>query len=309
MGEVAFLFAGQGAQYTGMGESLLASPAGKRVFDAADRLRPGTSRQCFEGDKETLSVTENTQPCVFAVDLAAAEVLRDLGVTPKAVAGFSLGEVAALTFAGAFSQEAGFSLVCTRGRLMQQAAEARPGRMAAVLKLKNEDVEALCAKLGDLYPVNYNCPGQVAVAGAPEKIALLVAEVKKLGGRAVPLAVGGGFHCPFMEEASRAFLPEIQGAGIEQPELPVYSNRTAAPYEGELAQLLALQMKSPVRWEETVRRMAADGITTFVEVGPGKTLSGFVERILPEARVLRCDTLELCQTAAETIRGGDRVDA
>ena len=146
MGKIAFVFAGQGAQYSGMGQSLCEmSPAARAVFDVADKLRPGTSQQCFTAPVEELSITENTQPCLYCVDLAAAKALEEAGVRADVAAGFSLGEIAALSFAGVFTPEQGFDFVCKRGRAMQAAGEANPGAMAAVLKLSNEQVEALCA--------------------------------------------------------------------------------------------------------------------------------------------------------------------
>ena len=172
MGKIAFVFAGQGAQYSGMGQSLReASPAARAVFDVADTLRPGTSAQCFAAPVEELSITENTQPCLYCVDLAAAKALEEAGVIPDYAAGFSLGEIAALSFAGVFSPEEGFGFVCRRGRAMQKAGEENPGAMAAVLKLSNEQVEQLCAGFEKVWPVNYNCPGQLVCAG--EKALLL----------------------------------------------------------------------------------------------------------------------------------------
>ena len=154
MGKIAFVFAGQGAQYSGMGQSLCEiSPAARAVFDVADKLRPGTSQQCFTAPVEELSITENTQPCLYCVDLAAAKALEEAGVRADVAAGFSLGEIAALSFAGVFTPEQGFDFVCKRGRAMQAAGEANPGAMAAVLKLSNEQVEALCAGFEKVWPV------------------------------------------------------------------------------------------------------------------------------------------------------------
>ena len=287
MGKIAFLFAGQGAQYPGMGKSLTEiSPKAASLFELADSIRPGTSRQCFEGDPAELTQTANTQPCVFTVDLAAAYALEEAGVHADVAAGFSLGEMAALTFAGSFSEKDGFSLVCRRGELMQEAAQEHPSAMAAVLKLKDETVEQLCAGFPDVYPVNYNCPGQLVVAGGTEHLDQFCELAAEAGGRAKKLAVGGGFHSPFMEQAASAYLQELLRIGVKLPRIPVYG-------------MLAEQMKNPVLWTKTVERMAADGVDTFVEVGPGKTLSGLVKRILPHAAVYR---VEDAATLEETIQ-------
>lgn len=300
MGKIAFLFAGQGAQYPGMGKALTErSPKAKALFALADEVRPGTSRQCFEGDAAELTETKNTQPCVFAVDLAAAYALEEAGVHADAAAGFSLGEMAALTFAGAFSEREGFTLVCRRGALMQDASEKHPGAMAAVLKLSDKAVEDLCAPFPDVFPVNYNCPGQLVVAGGEENLARFCDLAAGAGGRAKKLAVGGGFHSPFMNEAAAAFRAELDAVGVKEPRIPVYGNRTAAPYGEEREATLAEQMRNPVLWTKTVERMAADGVDTFIEVGPGKTLSGLVRRILPDAAVYR---VEDEKTLEETLR-------
>ncbi|HIR46400.1 MAG TPA: ACP S-malonyltransferase [Candidatus Caccousia avicola] len=300
MGKIAFLFAGQGAQYPGMGKSLTEiSPKAASLFELADSIRPGTSRQCFEGDPAELTQTANTQPCVFTVDLAAAYALEEAGVHADVAAGFSLGEMAALTFAGSFSEKDGFSLVCRRGELMQEAAQEHPSAMAAVLKLKDETVEQLCAGFPDVYPVNYNCPGQLVVAGGTEHLEQFCELAAEAGGRAKKLAVGGGFHSPFMEQAASAYLQELLRIGVNPPRISVYGNRTAAPYEENREIMLAEQMKNPVLWTKTVERMAADGVDTFVEVGPGKTLSGLVKRILPHAAVYR---VEDAATLEETIQ-------
>ena len=290
MGQIAFVFAGQGAQYPRMGQSLCGvSSAARAVFAQADALRPGTGAQCFSGTAEELAITENTQPCVWCVDLAAARALEEAGVSPAFAAGFSLGEVAALTFAGAFSDADGFRFVTRRAQAMQRAAQQSPGSMAAILKLFNETVEALCSRFDRVWPVNYNCPGQVSVAGESGQLADLCALVAENGGRAVPLKVSGGFHSPLMESAARELEPFLNELPLGAPKIPVYANCTAQPYDGEAKATLLAQVVCPVRWQETVEALAAAGVDTFIECGPGKTLSGLIKKTVREARVYRVE--------------------
>lgn len=253
MGGVAFLFAGQGAQHPAMGVDLIeTSPAAAEVFAIADEVRPGTSEQCRSASKEELSQTENTQPCVFVHDLAAAAALRERGVVPAACAGFSLGEVAALTFAGAFDTRAGFELVCERAALMAAAAERHPGGMRAVIKLDAAQVEGLAKQAGeDCWPVNYNSPQQTVVAGAPEALQELDVLVKEAGGRAMKVAVSGAFHSPYMAEATCGLAAYIEAGHAPSPLLiPVLANMTAAPYPADpqtASDVLANQVSHAVR--------------------------------------------------------------
>lgn len=307
MGSVAFLFAGQGAQHPAMGVDLIeASPAAAEVFAIADEVRPGTSEQCRSASKEELSQTENTQPCVFVHDLAAATALRERGVVPAACAGFSLGEVAALTFAGAFDTRAGFELVCERAALMAAAAERHPGGMRAVIKLDAAQVENLAAQAGeDCWPVNYNSPQQTVVAGAPEALQELDVLVKEAGGRAMKVAVSGAFHSPYMAEATEGLATYIQAGHAPSPLLiPVMANMTAVPYPADpraASDVLANQVSHAVRWVDTLHALQDQGIDTFIEVGPGKTLSGLVKRTLSDVRVYSCETAEQVAAVADEL--------
>ena len=307
MGSVAFLFAGQGAQHPAMGVDLIeASPAVAEVFAIADEVRPGTSEQCRSASKEELSQTENTQPCVFVHDLAAAVALRERGVVPAACAGFSLGEVAALTFAGAFDTRTGFELVCERAALMAAAAERHPGGMRAVIKLDAAQIEDLAAQAGeDCWPVNYNSPQQTVVAGAPDALQTLDVLVKEAGGRAMKVAVSGAFHSPYMAEATEGLAMYIQAGHAPSPLLiPVMANMTAAPYPADpraASEVLANQVSHAVRWVDTLHALQNQGIDTFIEVGPGKTLSGLVKRTLSDVRVYSCETAEQVAAIADEL--------
>lgn len=285
MGGVSFLFSGQGDQFPGMGQNLYETyPAAREAFDLCESLRPGTLEQCFRGTAEELKETRNTQPCLFAMELAAAAVLEEKGIVPEAAAGFSLGEVTAAAFTGIVDRETGFRLVCKRGALMQADAEQCDTSMAAVVKLTPETVQALCSRYSQVYPVNFNCPGQITVSGLSEQMTAFAADVKAAGGRAIPLKVGGAFHSPFMAQAAQAFADELANAAMSKGRMPLYSNVTARPYEEDPRTLLAKQIASPVLWERIIRNMADAGMDTFIEIGPGKTLTNMVKKILPQAK-------------------------
>ncbi|MBO4938215.1 MAG: ACP S-malonyltransferase [Oscillospiraceae bacterium] len=301
MGKVAFVFPGQGAQYPGMGRELMQiSPAAAGVFRMADAIRPGTSEQCFCAGEQVLRETRITQPCMFTVELAAAAAMEEAGIRADMTAGFSLGELAALTYAKVVDESTTFSLVVRRGELMQEAAGRVSASMAAVVRLENAVIEEICGRFEGVHPVNYNCPGQVTVSGLEEKMADLFAAVKAAGGRAISLKVSGGFHSPFMAEASDRFGALLEDVSFHAPVLPLYSNCTGLPYAGDMKHLLAKQICSPVRWESIIRHMIASGADTFVELGPGNVLSGLIGKIDKNVRTYQvCDRESLEKCAAE----------
>lgn len=292
MGSIAFVFAGQGAQYPGMGKELYGfSPAARAVFDRTEKIRPGTLEMCFEGSAEELSQTINTQPCLFAMDMACAQAAVEAGAAPACCAGFSLGEVAAACFSGVMDFDQAFRFVMRRAEEMQACSERFRGAMGAVLRLTVDQVEAICREFPDsAYPVNYNCPGQTVVACTEEVYDALAARVSAEKGRIMRLNVSSAFHTPWMSAASAALAEYLTAQTLKSARIPLFSNYSAVPYDRNAAHLMSLQVSSPVLWQRTIENMAAAGADKFIELGAGKTLSGLIRKTVSDAQIMNVET-------------------
>ena len=277
MGRVAFLFAGQGAQVPGMAADVQHLPKVQKLFSVAEDIRPGTVEAMLHGTQEELNRTLLTQPTMFLADLAYAYAKEEEAGTPDCACGFSVGEVPALCFAGMLSEEEAFRAIVRRAELMEAYTARVPGCMIACVKLPADKVEALCDGV-NTHPANYNGALQTVVACRAEAEESFCAAVKAAGGRAMKLRVSGMFHCPELAPESEEFEAFLRTLHWSAPRLPVYANLTAQPYAGDGPHTLALQMRSPVRFTATVANMRAAGVDTFVEVGPGKVLTGLVQR-------------------------------
>lgn len=297
-------FPGQGAQHTGMGQELYAqSTAAKAVFDlASDVVGMDIAKLCFESEQAELNRTVNSQIAIFTHSLACLAALQDAGIRFRACAGFSLGEYTALTAAGLLSVEDGLRLVRRRGQLMQQAADTMDGCMAAIMGLEDEQIEQICASIpGIVRPVNYNCPGQLVIAGARDAVEQAMQACQQAGARrAVPLAVSGAFHTPLMASAAAQLRDFAQQLTFHEASLPIYTNVTGTLLNcSDLPAHLESHMVSPVRWKDLVTCGMANGLTTGVEIGPGKTLTGFARKISRDLKVLAVETPKGIAAAAQ----------
>ncbi|HIV68030.1 MAG TPA: ACP S-malonyltransferase [Candidatus Butyricicoccus stercorigallinarum] len=290
-------FPGQGAQHPGMGQSLYEnSAAAREVFDcASDIVGYSVSELCFHSEKEELSRTVNSQIAIFTCSMAGLAALRERGMQIDACAGFSLGEYTALAASGVLSLSDAIRLVQRRGELMQQAADSTDGCMAAVLGLDDATVEQICAQAeGIVLPVNYNCDGQLVVAGAREAVNAVAAACKEAGARrAVPLAVSGAFHTPMMAPAAAQLREFAQSLTFHAPEVPLYTNITGERLDVDsYPEYLERHMVSPVRWKHLALNLMADGHKNALEIGVGKTLTGFARRISRELTCRAVETME-----------------
>lgn len=297
-------FPGQGAQAPGMGQSLFeGSDAARAVFGrVSDVTGVDVAKLCFETDAATLSRTEHSQLAIFTHSMAAYAALQEAGVSFRACAGFSLGEYTALAAAGIVSLEDGAKIVRKRGQLMQHAADTIEGGMAAILGLEDEVVERACAAVdGLVLPVNYNCPGQLVIAGERVALEQAIENCKAAGARrAVPLAVSGAFHTPLLKEASAELRAFTEGFSFSAPTMPIYSNLNGQPLSvDDLPAHLEQHMISPVRWKALVENGVVAGLTTGCEIGPGKTLTGFARKISKELAVTSVETMENVLSAAQ----------
>ena len=292
MRKTALLFAGQGAQAIGMGQDLARQfPRAGELFDRANAaLGYDLARVCFEGPEPELTKTENAQPGIFLVSWVAFELLRERvpGLEFQATAGLSLGEFTALTAAGALTFEEGLRITRLRGRFMQEACDLTRGGMAAVIGLDEAPTREVCGEAG-VELANLNCPGQLVISGETDRIARACELAKARGAkRAMALSVAGAYHSRLMASAQPKLDAELVAANLRAPTVPVISNVTARAHVDPVSirETLVRQVCASVRWEESIRALVADGFTRFIELGPGKALSGFMKRIAPEAQAL-----------------------
>ena len=284
----AYVFPGQGAQYCGMGKELYENSVEARdMFEQANEILGfRITDVMFEGTAEELKQTKVTQPAVFLHSVVLAKVL---GVEPSAVAGHSLGELSALVVAGALSFEDGLRLVAKRAMAMQKACEAEQGTMAAVLALPDATIEQVCESVeGVVVAANYNCPGQLVISGAVDAVNEACAKLKEAGARrALVLPVGGAFHSPLMEPARKELAEAIELAHFKESVCPIYQNVDALPHTSpeEIKANLVAQLTAPVRWTQIVENMTNDGISSYMELGPGTVLRGLISKISPDVEV------------------------
>lgn len=307
--KIAFLFPGQGAQYINMGKSLYENiNECKEIFDKGEEILEMPIKDIiFDGSEETLKSTKYNQPAILLTSLACQKALELEGIEADYVAGLSLGEYSGLVYSGVVSFEDGVKLVKSRATIMDEGIEEGVGSMAAVMKLNKEKVNTLleeASKFGVVEAANYNCPGQVVITGEVDAIRESVSIAKALGGLCIPLKVSGPFHSSLYEEASFKYYESIKDVEINEPKKVMYSNVLGKPYskQDDIRDLLRKQIMSPVLFEDSINHMLDQGIDTFIELGPGKTLSGFVKKIDKKANVYNIEDLDTLKSTVEKIK-------
>lgn len=275
----AFVFPGQGSQSVGMGRSIA-----ETYLDTASKILGFDLKKIvLEGPEDELKKTEITQPAILTVSVAAyAFLLSQDKALPAAMAGHSLGEYSALVAAGALSFEDGVKIVHLRGKFMQEAVPLGKGAMSAVLGLDKNKIEEICQQIGNVWPANFNCPGQIVISGQKASVEAAGTQLKEAGAkRVIPLVVSAPFHCPLMQPAADKLKIELAKIEIKDAQIPVVANVTAdyTTKGSEIRELLVKQVTAPVRWEDSIRKMMADGVETITEVGPGQVLTGLIKKI------------------------------
>ena len=307
--KIAFLFPGQGAQYINMGKSLYENiNECKEIFDKGEEILEMPIKDIiFDGSEETLKSTKYNQPAILLTSLACQKALELEGIEADYVAGLSLGEYSGLVYSGIVSFEDGVKLVKSRATIMDEGIAEGVGSMAAVMKLNKEKVDTLlkeASKFGVVEAANYNCPGQVVITGEVDAIRESVSIAKDLGGLCIPLKVSGPFHSSLYEKASFKYYESIKDIEINEPKKVMYSNVLGKPYskQDDIRDLLRKQIMSPVLFEDSIIHLLDQGIDTFIELGPGKTLSGFVKKIDKKANVYNIEDLDTLKSTVEKIK-------